>query len=53
MLLVGVIPSGWGGGGGEGPPGAPYGPMASYRARMTTPLQLEEVLIRHPSFGCM
>ena len=33
---------------GEGPPGAPYGPMASYRARLTTPLQLEEVLIRHP-----
>jgi hypothetical protein len=33
---------------GEGPPGAPYGPMPGYRARLTTPLQLEEVLIRHP-----
>jgi predicted TIM-barrel fold metal-dependent hydrolase len=33
---------------GEGPPGAPYWPMSSYRARLTTPLQLEEVLIRHP-----
>jgi hypothetical protein len=33
---------------GEGPYGGPYGPFPKYRARLTTPFQLEEVLIRHP-----
>lgn len=33
---------------GEGPAGAPYWAAPSYRARLTSPLQLEEVLIRHP-----
>ncbi len=33
---------------GEGPPGAAYGTAPSYRVRLTSPLQLEEVLIRHP-----
>ena len=33
---------------GEGPPGAPYVGEPRYRARLTSPLQLEEVLIRHP-----
>jgi hypothetical protein len=36
---------------GEGPPGGPHigGPTPSaYRARLTSPLQLEKVLIRHP-----
>jgi predicted TIM-barrel fold metal-dependent hydrolase len=33
---------------GEGPPGAPYLGDPRYRARLTSPLQLEEVLIRHP-----
>jgi hypothetical protein len=33
---------------GEGPPGGPYSASPSYRARLTTPLQLEDVLIRHP-----
>jgi predicted TIM-barrel fold metal-dependent hydrolase len=33
---------------GEGPPGAPYWAAPSYRARLTSPLQLEEVLTRHP-----
>jgi uncharacterized protein len=33
---------------GEGPYGAPYGPSPAYRARLTSPFQLEEVLARHP-----
>jgi uncharacterized protein len=33
---------------GEGPPGGPYWAAPSYRARLTSPLQLEDVLIRHP-----
>jgi predicted TIM-barrel fold metal-dependent hydrolase len=33
---------------GEGPPGGPYGPAPGYRAALTSPLQLEDVLIRHP-----
>jgi uncharacterized protein len=33
---------------GEGPPGAAYIGATRYRARLTSPLQLEEVLIRHP-----
>ncbi|HSL69033.1 MAG TPA: amidohydrolase family protein [Longimicrobiales bacterium] len=33
---------------GEGPYGAPYGPFPKFRARLTSPFQLEEVLIRHP-----
>lgn len=33
---------------GEGPPGGPYWATPSYRARLTSPLQLEEVLTRHP-----
>jgi predicted TIM-barrel fold metal-dependent hydrolase len=33
---------------GEGPPGGPYWATPDYRARLTSPLQLEEVLIRHP-----
>jgi predicted TIM-barrel fold metal-dependent hydrolase len=33
---------------GEGPPGAVYLGEISYRARLTSPLQLEEVLVRHP-----
>jgi uncharacterized protein len=32
---------------GEGPPGGPYWAARSYRARLTTPLQLEKLLIRH------
>lgn len=33
---------------GEGPPGAPYRGFPRYRAGLTNPFQLEEVLIRHP-----
>lgn len=33
---------------GEGPYGGPYGPFPKYRARLTSPFQLEEVLTRHP-----
>jgi uncharacterized protein len=33
---------------GTGPPGAPYLGFAHYRAHMHSPLQLEEVLLRHP-----
>ena len=33
---------------GEGPPGAHYVGETDYRAALTSPLQLEEVLIRHP-----
>lgn len=33
---------------GPGPPGAPYFVNPSYRARLHSPLVLEEVLIRHP-----
>ncbi|WP_410969773.1 amidohydrolase family protein, partial [Salmonella sp. SAL4450] len=33
---------------GEGPPGAAYRGYPRYRARLTDPFQLEEVLIRHP-----
>jgi predicted TIM-barrel fold metal-dependent hydrolase len=33
---------------GEGPYGGPYGPVPKYRARLTSPFQLEEVLTRHP-----
>ena len=33
---------------GEGPPGGPYWTAPGYRARLTNPLQLEEVLVRHP-----
>lgn len=34
---------------GPGPPGAPYLPgFASYRAKLHSPLVLEEVLVRHP-----
>jgi hypothetical protein len=33
---------------GEGPYGAPYGAFPRYRAGLTSPFQLEEVLIRHP-----
>ena len=33
---------------GEGPAGAPHVLGGGYRARLTTPFQLEEVLMRHP-----
>jgi predicted TIM-barrel fold metal-dependent hydrolase len=33
---------------GEGPPGAPYLDDPRYRARLTSPFQLEDVLVRHP-----
>jgi predicted TIM-barrel fold metal-dependent hydrolase len=33
---------------GEGPPGASYRGYPKYRARLTSPFLLEEVLIRHP-----
>lgn len=33
---------------GTGPPGAPYLGNKNYRARMHSPLALEEVLVRHP-----
>jgi predicted TIM-barrel fold metal-dependent hydrolase len=33
---------------GEGPPGAPYRGFPRYRAGLTSPFLLEEVLIRHP-----
>ena len=33
---------------GEGPPGGPHWAAPGYRARLTSPLQLEEVLVRHP-----
>jgi uncharacterized protein len=33
---------------GEGPPGAHYVGETDYRAALTSPLQMEEVLIRHP-----
>jgi predicted TIM-barrel fold metal-dependent hydrolase len=34
---------------GTGPPGAPYLGFSSYRARLHSPLILEEALIRHPN----
>ncbi len=33
---------------GPGPPGAPYVGTPAYRARLSNPLLLEEVLVRHP-----
>lgn len=33
---------------GEGPPGGPYWATPNYRARLTSPLQLEDMLTRHP-----
>jgi predicted TIM-barrel fold metal-dependent hydrolase len=33
---------------GEGPYGGPYGPFPKYRARLTSPFQVEDVLTRHP-----
>ena len=33
---------------GEGPYGAPYWSNPKYRARLTSPFQIEEVLLRHP-----
>lgn len=33
---------------GEGPYGAPYRGFPKYRARLTTPFQLEDVLVKHP-----
>lgn len=33
---------------GEGPPGAPYRGFPEYRARLTNPFLLEEILVRHP-----
>jgi hypothetical protein len=33
---------------GEGPPGGPYRGFPKYRARLTSPYLLEEVLLRHP-----
>src|SRR5215218_9964784 len=33
---------------GEGPAGGPYWATPRYRARLTSPLQLEDVLVRHP-----
>lgn len=33
---------------GPGPPGTPYIPGMGYRARMSNPLALEEVLVKHP-----
>jgi predicted TIM-barrel fold metal-dependent hydrolase len=33
---------------GEGPPGGPHRGFPKYRARLTSPFLLEEVLIRHP-----
>lgn len=33
---------------GPGPPGTPYLPGMGYRARMSSPLLLEDVLVRHP-----
>lgn len=33
---------------GPGPPGTPYLPGMGYRARLSDPLALEEVLVRHP-----
>jgi predicted TIM-barrel fold metal-dependent hydrolase len=33
---------------GEGPAAGPYWATPNYRARLTSPLQLEDVLIRHP-----
>ena len=33
---------------GEGPPGGAHWATPSYRARLTSPMQLEDVLIRHP-----
>ena len=33
---------------GEGPPGGPYRGFPKYRARLTSPFLLEEVLIHHP-----
>ena len=33
---------------GEGPPGAAYLAYPNYRAALTTPFQLEKVLVRHP-----
>jgi uncharacterized protein len=36
---------------GEGPPGGPHlgsPPVGAYRAALTSPLQLEEVIVRHP-----
>jgi uncharacterized protein len=33
---------------GEGPPGGPYRGFPKYRARLTSPFLLEDVLVRHP-----
>lgn len=33
---------------GEGPPGGPYRSFPKYRARLTSPYLLEQVLLRHP-----
>lgn len=33
---------------GPGPPGVAYMPQSGYRARLSSPLLLEEVLVRHP-----
>ena len=33
---------------GEGPPGGPHVGYPTYRARLTSPLQLEDVLVKHP-----
>jgi hypothetical protein len=33
---------------GPGPPGVAYAPGSGYRARLSSPLLLEEVLVRHP-----
>lgn len=33
---------------GPGPPGVAYMPGSGYRARLSSPLQLEDVLVRHP-----
>lgn len=33
---------------GPGPPGVAYFPQSGYRARLSSPLLLEEVLVRHP-----
>jgi hypothetical protein len=36
---------------GEGPPGAAYFSSPKYRARLTSPFLLEELLVRHPAFA--
>ncbi len=33
---------------GPGPPGVAYMPGSGYRARLSSPLQLEDILVRHP-----